>query len=70
MTPEEVREARLKLRLTPEQIAPLLGYGNRVRVYELENGKRSIGTAAALLLQAYLDGYRPADWPGQDKGER
>jgi DNA-binding transcriptional regulator YiaG len=63
MTPAEIRAARLSLGLTPEQAAPLLGYGARSRISEIETGARNPSAAAARLLRAYLDGYRPSDWP-------
>jgi DNA-binding transcriptional regulator YiaG len=63
MTPTEIRQARETLGLTPEQIAPLLGYSDRARIYEIEGGKRNPSASALALLRAYLDGYRPEGWP-------
>ena len=63
MTPAEIRQARVKLCLTPAEIAPLLGYGAASRIYEIESGARNPSAAALRLLRAYLDGYRPSDWP-------
>ena len=63
MTPQQFKEARLTLGLTPEQIAPLLALSDRARIYEIEGGKRNVSKAVGLLLQAYLDGYRPDNWP-------
>ncbi len=63
MTAAEIREARLTLGLTPAGIAPLLGYGAASRIYEIESGARNPSAAALRLLRAYLDGYRPDDWP-------
>jgi DNA-binding transcriptional regulator YiaG len=63
MTPAEIRQARETLGLTPEQIAPLLGYSDRARIYEIEGGKRNPSASALALLRAYLDGYRPEGWP-------
>lgn len=63
MTPAEFRAARLRLGLTPPQAADLLGYGSRNRISEIEHGKRNPSAAVARLVQAYLDGYRPEDWP-------
>lgn len=63
MTPAEIRQAREALGLTPEQIAPLLGYSDRARIYEIEGGKRNPSASALALLRAYLDGYRPEGWP-------
>lgn len=66
MTPDEIRAARKKLGLTPDQAGPLLGYSPNaanVRISEIETGKRNPSEAACRLLRAYLDGYRPHDWP-------
>lgn len=63
MTPDQIRSARDKLHLTQAQMAQMLGYSATSRVSEIETGKRNPSTAAARLLRAYLDGYRPDDWP-------
>lgn len=63
MTPAEIKKARQTLGLSGPQLAPLLGYSAAPRIYELENGTRQPGGAVVRLLQAYLDGYRPKDWP-------
>jgi hypothetical protein len=62
MTPAEIKQARQSLGLSAVQMAPLLGYGAASRVYEIETSKQA-GAAVVRLLRAYLDGYRPADWP-------
>ena len=63
MTPEQIKQARHTLGLTGEQSARLLGYGGKARISEIEAGARNPSAAVLRLLQAYLDGYRPADWP-------
>lgn len=67
MTPDKIRAARETLNLTQQQLAVLLGFEDRPNarqaLYRLESGIRDITTAQERLLQAYLDGYRPADWP-------
>lgn len=63
MTPTEFREARQKLGLDQVQAAKLLGYGAAPRISEIERGTRAPGASVVRLLRAYLDGYRPADWP-------
>lgn len=63
MTPREFLKARHQLGLTQEQAARMLGYRNRSRISEIENGKTNPSTSVTLLLQAYLDGYRPKHWP-------
>lgn len=63
MTPAEIREALKTLGLTQVQAAPLLGYGAPPRVSDIVRGKEAPSAAVVLLLRAYLDGYRPEDWP-------
>jgi len=63
MTPADFRAARLKLCLTQAQLARVLGYSAKPRVSEIERGATQPGPAVLRLLQAYLDGYRPQDWP-------
>lgn len=66
VTPTQFQKARQKLGLTLEQLAPLLGYEGeqgRSQVHHLENGNRSLRPAQCRLMEAYLAGYRPKDWP-------
>lgn len=68
MTPAQLLEARQKLGLTLEQLAPLLGYESpqgRSQIQHMESGKRTIRPAQRRLVEAYLAGYRPEDWPKQ-----
>ncbi|MEH0069137.1 hypothetical protein V6L77_00560 [Pannonibacter sp. Pt2-lr] len=48
-------------------MAVVLGFEDhehtRQNVAKLERGTKSLDTARIRLLQAYLAGYRPADWP-------
>jgi DNA-binding XRE family transcriptional regulator len=63
------KAARVKLGLTQTQMGQLLGYsGEHVRqmVYEIETGDKPLMPCQRRLLQAYLDGYRPKDWPKQN----
>lgn len=63
--PSEVKAARLRLGLTLEQMASMLGYqgGNlRSMQFALETGKRPLREPQRRLLIAYLEGYRPRDW--------
>lgn len=60
------REARLRLGLTQSQMGQMLGYeGEHVRqmVYEIERGQKPLRPCQRRLLEAYLSGYRPDDWP-------
>ena len=63
MTPTELKQARKTLGLTPQQMADMLGYGAKTRISEIENGKANPSAAVIRLLQAYVAGYRPTDWP-------
>lgn len=67
MTPSELNKARRKLGLTLEQMADMLGYEGeqaKSQAHHLETGRREIRPAQRRLVEAYLSGYRPADWPG------
>lgn len=67
MTPDEIRAARKILGLTQHQLAVLLGFADQPltknNLSRLERGSKTLDAARARLLQAYLDGYRPDDWP-------
>lgn len=63
MTPDAFRAARKSLGLSQAQAADMLGYGSKPRVSEIERGLINPGASVVRLLQAYLDGYRPHDWP-------
>lgn len=63
MTPEEIRAARKTLGLDQSQMAAMLGYGAKARISEIERGVRQPSGSAVRLIRAYLDGYRPTDWP-------
>lgn len=66
MTNEQIKEARHRLGLTLTQLGEMLGYqGQHVRVQmdDLETGRRPLRGCQERLLRAYLEGYRPRDWP-------
>lgn len=66
MTPQQLRAARIKLGLTLTEFAILLGYEGaqaRGQMHNLETGKRDLRPAQRRLVEAYLAGYRPKDWP-------
>lgn len=66
MTPSQLANARQKLGLTLEQMATMLGYKGvqrRQMQYDLETGRREIREPQRRLVEAYLSGYRPKDWP-------
>lgn len=65
MTGAELKTARLRLGLTLEQMATMLGYQGAQRrqmQYDLEIGRRPIREPQRRLIEAYLEGYRPKDW--------
>ena len=66
MTPDQLTRARKRLGLTLKQTALLLGYeGDQAKsqVHHLETGRREIRPAQRRLIEAYLAGYKPDDWP-------
>lgn len=67
MTPAEIIAARKELGLTQAGLARMLGYSSRTGAYKIETGLVKPSAAVVRLLRAYLDGYRPEDWPLQAK---
>lgn len=66
MTPDQFAKARQKLGLTLEQFATLIGYEGELRrqmAHDLETGRRRVRPPQERLVRAYLEGYRPKDWP-------
>lgn len=66
MTPQQLARARERLGLTLEAMATMLGYlgeQRRQMQYDLETGRRMIREPQRRLVEAYLSGYRPKDWP-------
>jgi transcriptional regulator with XRE-family HTH domain len=66
MRPDQLARARKRLGLTLDQMADMLGYEGeqaKSQVHHLETGRREIRPAQRRLVEAYLAGYRPADWP-------
>ena len=60
------KTARLQLGLTLDQMADMLGYEGEHRrqmMHRVEVGERSLREPQRRLLEAYLHGYRPNDWP-------
>ena len=65
-----MEKARHQLGLTLEQMSTMLGYQGvqrRQMQYDLETGRRKIREPQRRLVEAYLSGYRPADWPTTDQ---
>lgn len=66
MTPQQLIKARERLKLTQAELARLLGYdgeAGRAQISLMESGQRTIRPAQERLIRAYLEGYRPKDWP-------
>jgi len=60
------KQVRLRLGLTQSEMGAMLGYqGPHVRqmMNSIEAGRRALMPCQERLLQAYVDGYRPDDWP-------
>lgn len=64
MTPAEIKAARQKLGLTQAGLARVLGYSTPRKVSDIETGQKKPSASVVRLLRAFLDGYRPDDWPG------
>jgi transcriptional regulator with XRE-family HTH domain len=62
------REARRQLGLSLEDMASMLGYEGEHRrqlMHRIEIGERALREPQRRLIAAYLEGYRPADWPAE-----
>jgi len=71
MTFEEIQEARVKLGLSVKDMANMLGH-NKDHQRRLETSPefeshRVVRPTTVRLMRAYLEGYRPADWPENSK---
>ena len=67
-SPDEFKEAQRRLGLSDSEFAVMLGIENpqhvrRLKVAADKSSHRDVQPATARLLKAYLDGYRPKDWP-------
>lgn len=68
LTPDEFREAQQTLGLSDLQFAQVLGLENAQHIRRLKadpdkEHHRPVKGTHARLIRAYLDGYRPKDWP-------
>ena len=67
MTGIELKQARQSLGLTLDQLGAMVGLApsdhRRGAVSKMETGKKPISDARRRLVDAYLAGYRPPDWP-------
>lgn len=69
MTPTEIKTARSALKLTQMQLAGMIDTDPQsVRRMEQDPTASTFRKPAprmVRLIQAYLSGYRPSDWPQQ-----
>ena len=66
MTPEQLARARKRLGLSLEAMATMLGYEGtnaRSQVHHMETGRRPIREPQRWLVELYISGARPPDWP-------
>jgi transcriptional regulator with XRE-family HTH domain len=60
------KQARQNLGLTLDEMADMLGYEGEHRrqmMHRVEIGERRLREPQRRLIDAYLHGYRPIDWP-------
>lgn len=67
-TGSDLRDARLQLGLTSNELAEAVGLeGSRrsqqIAVSQWEQDVRPIPARVALLVECFLDGARPSSWP-------
>lgn len=67
MTPDQIRKARKQLGLTQMQMAAVLETdAQSIRRMEMQPDAathRPLPARARRLIEAYLSGFRPPDWP-------
>lgn len=70
MSAEEFKSARLNLGFTQHTWGLLIGYNDRKylrnHINQIESGVKPVRKVQALLIKAYINGYRPNDWPSKD----
>ena len=70
MTPDQLKKARRKLRLTVRELAHILNTTERtVRKWENTFDERPVNPVAARAVEWMLKGFRPEEWP-QDNENR
>jgi DNA-binding transcriptional regulator YiaG len=62
MTAAEFLAARKSFGLTQPEWGRMLGL-SKPQIQKIESGKHPASDAAKRLINAYREGYRPADWP-------
>lgn len=68
----EAQAIRVRLGLTQAQLAEVVGYATPLSISEFERATnpKPVPRLLALLLKAYDDGYRPANWPKRTTARR
>lgn len=63
----QIKQDRMRLKLSVSELAGLLDVGaqtvRRMEMREKNKTHRTPGARLDRLMDAYLDGWRPADWP-------
>lgn len=71
MNHKQFRRARLCLGLNQAQMGAMLGITwQQVSRYEMDPEtptSRAVSPMAARLMRAYVEGYRPCDWPIEEE---
>jgi DNA-binding transcriptional regulator YiaG len=71
MTPQQLKEARRKLGLSVSQMGTMLDTAaSTIRKMETDASRsthRKPAPRMQRLIDAYLSGYRPDDWPSPQK---
>lgn len=62
MKGRQIAVARRRLGLTQAQLASMLGV-TKMSVWHYENDRVRPPLTILRLLRAFLEGYRPSDWP-------
>lgn len=62
---EYLRSSRKELKLTQAEMGFMFGYQGNTKqmIYEIESRRTMLRNWQRRLLDAYLSGYRPDDWP-------
>jgi transcriptional regulator with XRE-family HTH domain len=63
MSVEEFRRIRLALGLSQTALGHVIGYSDDTMISQLENGHKPISRKLKLLMEAFAQGFRPANWP-------
>lgn len=63
-----MQQARKHLGLTQSQMARMLDMGTRA-YQRYEANEREAPVRMTRLIDAYLDGHRPKDWPSSNKSK-